>query len=155
MLDCRKYFLMRSSFKGAIITESLYTDLDSNPGDNNAPNQGGTPAQGSSQKASPTAAGEAMGPPSSKPPGAQRAASGSPSQPGSSLLTPAMAKGHQEAMRTARMVAYQASLSTRYRINYRELLEQFLTIIFPSSTIGSTTIFPHTASKASPRSNPA
>ena len=40
------------------------------------------------------------------------------------------------------MAAYQASLSTGYRTDYRELLEQFLTINFPSSTIGYTTIFP-------------
>ena len=83
-----------------------------------------------------------MGPASSRPPTAQRAASGSPGQPGNSLLTPELAQAHQEALRTARMAAYQASLNTRYRTYYRQLLEQFLTIILPSSTIGSTTIFP-------------
>ena len=46
------------------------------------------------------------------------------------------------------MTAYQASLSTRYRTNYREIIEQFLTINFPSSTIGSTTIFPPYSSQA-------
>ena len=55
-------------------------------------------------------------------------------------------------LRIARMAAYQASVNTntRYRTYYRQLIEQFLTIIFPSSTIGSTTMSQHTVDKASP-----
>ena len=39
------------------------------------------------------------------------------------------------------MAAYQASINTRYRTYYMQLLEQFLTINLHSSTIGSNTIF--------------
>ena len=57
------------------------------------------------------------------------------------MLTTALAKAHQEAMRSARMAAYQQALNTRYRTNYREILAQFLINNFPSSTIGSTNIY--------------
>ena len=53
-------------------------------------------------------------------------------------------QANQDVLRIVRMATYQASVNTntRYRTDYRLLKEQFLTNILPSSTIGSTTIFP-------------
>ena len=90
------------------------SDQDSNPGDSGASNPGGTAGQGSGQKTTATPTGETnMGPPS-RPSASQNTMVGSPNQTGNPLLTPYLAQAHQDAMRSARMAAYQQAMNTRY-----------------------------------------
>ena len=65
-----------------------------------------------------------MGPPS-RPSASQSTTVGSPSQTGNALLTPQLAKAHQDAMRSARMAAYQQAMNTRYRAKYRKIIDKF------------------------------
>ena len=102
----------RWSLQGILQTRiRMRTQVTSNPG--------GTAAQGSGQKTTANPTGETLGPPS-RPSASQNTTVGSPNLTGNTLLTLRLAQAHQD---------------TRYRVKYRKILDNFLIINFPSSTM--------------------